>query len=282
MRLNIVGVICSKELNENLVPPPIPRVAVTLKPCHETLPVGVVSLVVGARVIVEGVEKHDTLNEGSILWITEKRSPLGIVHEIFGPVKNPYYIVRFNSKNDVPAGIQHGTLISYVSEFSSHVLNNGNLYKKGYDASGENDVELSDEAEFSDDGKEAEYKRMQKVSKRGPKAQIVENRKDTEPSQYTSAVDTEDYENVVRLQVAITAATQNDVVGKVMSKLNKAIEEGRFEDATFLRDNTGAGLVGWWGGVSQDHKDPYGHIIHIYPEHGRFVAKSYSPWFSCA
>ncbi|KAK1405374.1 hypothetical protein POM88_004979 [Heracleum sosnowskyi] len=74
------------------VPPPFPHVAVTLKPCHETLPVGVVSLVVGARVIVEGVEKHDTLNEGSILWITEKRSPLGIVHEIFGPVKNPYYI----------------------------------------------------------------------------------------------------------------------------------------------------------------------------------------------
>ncbi|KAK1397547.1 hypothetical protein POM88_007410 [Heracleum sosnowskyi] len=62
-------------------------------------------------------------------------------------------------------------------------------------------------------------------------------------SQYTSAVDKEDYENVVRLQVAITAATQNDVVGKVMSKLNKAIEEGRFEDATFLRDNTRAGLV---------------------------------------
>ncbi|KAK1369887.1 hypothetical protein POM88_035979 [Heracleum sosnowskyi] len=62
-------------------------------------------------------------------------------------------------------------------------------------------------------------------------------------SQYTSAVDKEDYKNAVRLQVAITAATQNDVVGKVMSKLNKAIEEGRFEDATFLRDNTGAGLV---------------------------------------
>lgn len=97
-------------------------------------------------------------------------------------------------------------------------------------------------------------------------------------SQYTSAVDKEDYENAVRLQVAITAATQNDAVGKVMSKLNKAIEEGRFEDATFLRDHTGAGLVGWWAGVSRDHKDPYGQIIHIYPEHGRFVAKSYSPW----
>ncbi|KAK1359076.1 hypothetical protein POM88_043550 [Heracleum sosnowskyi] len=108
-----------------------------------------------------------------------------------------------------------------------------------------------------------------------------------EDDQYTSVVDKEDYENAIGLQVAITAATQNDVVGKVMSKLNKAIEEGRFEDETFLRDNTGVGLfpvhavsqVGWWAGVSQHHKDPYGHIIHIYPEHGRFVAKSYSPCF---
>lgn len=133
----------------------------------------------GAQVIVQGVEKHDPLNEGSILWITEKRSPLGIVDYIFGPVKNPYYIVRYNSKNEVPAGVQYGTLISFVSEFANHVLNNGNLHKKGYDAFGENDEELSDEAEFSDDEKEAEYKRMQKVSKRGPKAQIVENRKDT-------------------------------------------------------------------------------------------------------
>nr|XP_017243494.1 PREDICTED: H/ACA ribonucleoprotein complex non-core subunit NAF1 isoform X2 [Daucus carota subsp. sativus] len=166
-------------LSADEVLPTVPPVAVTLQPCHETLPVGVILSVVGAQLIVEGVEKHDPLNEGSILWITEKRSPLGTVDEIFGPVKNPYYIVRYNSDNEVPTGIQKGTLISFVPEFVNHVLNNGKLYKKGYDASGENDEELSDEAEFSDDEKEAEYQRMQKVSKRGPKAQIIENMKDT-------------------------------------------------------------------------------------------------------
>lgn len=36
--------------------------------------------------------------------------------------------------------------------------------------------------------------------------------------------------------------------------------------------------LGWWAGVSEDRKDPYGQIIHISPEHGRFLAKSYSPW----
>lgn len=36
----------------------------------------------------------------------------------------------------------------------------------------------------------------------------------------THVVDKEDYENAVRLQVAITAATQNDPVGRLKSNLN--------------------------------------------------------------
>ncbi|KAK6918998.1 H/ACA ribonucleoprotein complex, subunit Gar1/Naf1 [Dillenia turbinata] len=147
--------------------PPVPSVDVTLEPHHKTLPVGAVLSVIGTKVIVEGFEKHSPLSEGSILWISESRIPLGIVDEIFGPVKNPYYVVRYNSEGDVPTGTCEGTLVSFVQEFANHVLNDSNLYKKGYDASGENDEELTDEVEFSDDEKEAEYKRMQKVLKRG-------------------------------------------------------------------------------------------------------------------
>lgn len=113
------------------------------------------------------MENHNPLNEGSILWITESRSALGIVDEVFGPVKNPYYIVRYNSETEVPANIQQGTLISFVPEFVNHVLHDKNLYQKGYDASGENDEEKSDEVEFSDDEKETEYRRMLKMKKRG-------------------------------------------------------------------------------------------------------------------
>lgn len=130
-----------------------------------------------AQVIVEGTEKHNPLNEGSILWITENRSPLGVVDEIFGPVQHPYYVVRYNSESEVPAGISQGTLISFVPEFANHILNDKNLYKKGYDASGENDEELSDDAEFSDDEKEAEYRRMQKISKRNMNCQTVGHKK---------------------------------------------------------------------------------------------------------
>nr|XP_043624055.1 H/ACA ribonucleoprotein complex non-core subunit NAF1-like [Erigeron canadensis] len=158
--------------------PPVPPVTVTIQPHHQTLPVGVVLSIMGAQVIVEGVENHNPLSEGSILWITESRSPLGVVDEIFGPVKNPYYIVRYNSEIEVPTAIQQGSLVSFVPEFADYVLNNNNLYKKGYDASGENDEELSEELEFSDDEKEAEYKKMIKMSKRNLSEQKNGHKKD--------------------------------------------------------------------------------------------------------
>ena len=121
----------------------------------------------GTRVIVEGSVNHNPLNEGSILWITDTRSPLGLVDEIFGPVKCPYYVVRYNSDKDVPPGISEGTAVSFVTEFAYKILNEKDLYKKGYDASGENDEEVTDEVEFSDDEKEAQYKRSLSQEKRG-------------------------------------------------------------------------------------------------------------------
>lgn len=119
----------------------------------------------GERVIVEGSVQHSPLNEGSILWITESRMPLGIVDELFGPVKNPYYLVRYNSEEEVPTGISAGTAVSFVAEFADHILNMKELYAKGYDASVDNDVQ-EDEPEFSDDEKETEYKRSLRQAKR--------------------------------------------------------------------------------------------------------------------
>ncbi|KAF5182219.1 Executer 1 protein [Thalictrum thalictroides] len=87
----------------------------------------------------------------------------------------------------------------------------------------------------------------------------------------------EDYEDAAKLKVGIAAAAANDTVGRVISQLNKAVEEERFEDAAFIRDNTGAGLIGWWAGTSDGSDDPYGRIIRINAEYGRYVARSYSP-----
>ncbi|CAK9178134.1 unnamed protein product [Ilex paraguariensis] len=96
-------------------------------------------------------------------------------------------------------------------------------------------------------------------------------------SQLADATKREDYVDSARLKVAIAAAATNDTVGRVMSHLNRAIEEERYQDAAFVRDSAGTGLVGWWAGISEDITDPYGRIIHISAEHGRYVARTYSP-----
>uniref|UniRef100_A0A0D9WIC2 H/ACA ribonucleoprotein complex non-core subunit NAF1 n=1 Tax=Leersia perrieri TaxID=77586 RepID=A0A0D9WIC2_9ORYZ len=154
-----------KYKHEVEVLPPVPKIEVKLEPHHKTLPVGTISAIMGERLIVEGSVQHNPLNEGSILWITESRTPLGIVDELFGPVKNPYYLVRYNSSEEVPAEISAGTAVSFVAEFADHILNMKELYAKGYDGSGENDEDQTD-LEFSDDEKEAEYKRSLKQAKR--------------------------------------------------------------------------------------------------------------------
>eukprot|EP00250_Pteridium_aquilinum_P016124 c22955_g1_i1 orf=370-3330(-) len=148
--------------------PYVPKVSVTLEPHHMTVPVGFVSSVVGVRLIVEGIEGRQPLTEGSILWLTDQRTPLGVVDELFGPVKKPFYVVRYNDAMEMPEGARAGAQVAYVRDFADFVLNNPDLYAKGYDQSGDHDEELSDsEVDFSDDEKEEEFNRSKSRVKRG-------------------------------------------------------------------------------------------------------------------
>ena len=36
---------------------------------------------------------------------------------------------------------------------------------------------------------------------------------------------------------------------------------------------------GWWVGISGEAKYPSGQIVHISAEQGRYLARSYSPWY---
>ncbi|KAL8116867.1 hypothetical protein AgCh_023155 [Apium graveolens] len=50
------------------------------------------------------------------------------------------------------------------------------------------------------------------------------------------------------------------------------------ESSFFTHDDTNSGLVGWWAGISEEKKHPYGQLIHISAEEGRYLARIYSPW----
>ncbi|XP_015697032.2 protein EXECUTER 1, chloroplastic [Oryza brachyantha] len=93
--------------------------------------------------------------------------------------------------------------------------------------------------------------------------------------QLQTAVYREDFRSAHKLKLAIAATSKNDTVGRAISDLNSAIQEERYMDAAYIRDHAGAGLLGWWSGISGNLSDPYGLIIHISAEHGRYVAKSY-------
>ncbi|XXG71676.1 hypothetical protein AAC387_Pa07g0944 [Persea americana] len=145
--------------NKREIPRPVPLVDDVLKPHHQTVHVGVILSMTGTKIIVKGKEKQDWLAEGSILWVTETGSPLGPISEILGPNRYPYYIVRYNSKKDVPAGIRQGTAVSVVAEFANCILNERKIYKKSNYAFSED--------QFPNDGKEAEFKKIQQMEKRG-------------------------------------------------------------------------------------------------------------------
>ncbi|KAH7438806.1 hypothetical protein KP509_04G032200 [Ceratopteris richardii] len=147
--------------------PPVPKVCINLQPHHTMVPIGYVSSMIELKLIVEGTEGLQPLAEGSILWLTEQRSPLGIVDELFGPVKKPFYVVRYNTTSEVPDGAREGAQVSYVRDFADFVLNNSDLYAKGYDNFAEDEEDLSDsEVAFSDDEKEAEFRRLKSRTKR--------------------------------------------------------------------------------------------------------------------
>ncbi|KAH7416309.1 hypothetical protein KP509_14G085100 [Ceratopteris richardii] len=147
--------------------PPVPKVCVKLQPHHKMVPIGYVSSIIELKLIVEGTEGLQPLAEGSILWLTEQRSPLGIVDELFGPVKKPFFVVRYNTTSELPEGAREGAQVSYVRDFADFVLNNPDLYAKGYDNFADDEEDLSDsEVAFSDDEKEAEFRRIKSRTKR--------------------------------------------------------------------------------------------------------------------
>eukprot|EP00249_Psilotum_nudum_P023064 c28738_g1_i1 orf=628-2670(+) len=94
--------------------------------------------------------------------------------------------------------------------------------------------------------------------------------------QLEDAVASENFSEAAKLKTAVAAITSNDIIAEVMQELKKALEEERYHEAAKIRDKGGAGLVGWWVARSESADDPYGRIVHIRPDQGRYIARGYS------
>lgn len=110
--------------------------------------------------------EYRVLSEKSILCLADK-TPLGFIFEVFGPLKSPFYRVKFNESKD-PADFEKGTPIYYVVPNAQFELTEKIRAIKGCDASNFNDEEIpEDELEFSDDEQEALRKKKRKLRKNG-------------------------------------------------------------------------------------------------------------------
>ncbi|OAA32195.1 H/ACA ribonucleoprotein complex, subunit Gar1/Naf1 [Moelleriella libera RCEF 2490] len=111
--------------------------------------------------------EYQVLDTGSVLCNAE-RTVIGVVAETIGKVLQPMYTVYFNSAAEIKElGLEIGHGIFYPVDHAHYVFTQPLKNLKGSDASNLHDEEIGDEEmEFSDDEKEAEYKRSLKQKKR--------------------------------------------------------------------------------------------------------------------
>ncbi|XP_072899092.1 uncharacterized protein naf1 isoform X2 [Hemitrygon akajei] len=138
-------------------------------------PIGIVSSIIDQLVIVESLKDVPPVNEETILF-RKNRNSVGQVFEVFGPVCHPFYVLRFNSVEDIVAkGIELKDLLYFapmVKDFTQYIFTEQLKQQKGSDASWRNDQEPPPEVlDFSDDEKEkeAKQKKKKKQQNRGDK-----------------------------------------------------------------------------------------------------------------
>ncbi|KAJ3529097.1 hypothetical protein NM208_g9520 [Fusarium decemcellulare] len=147
----------------------IPKPDVTITPEMKIEELGAIEHIVESIMLVKAITpgEYQVLDTGSVLC-TAERVVIGAVAETIGKVLQPMYTVRFSSEDEIKQlGLEVGTKVFYPVDHASYVFTEPLKSLKGSDASNLHDEEVGDdEMEFSDDEKEAEYKRALKQKKK--------------------------------------------------------------------------------------------------------------------
>lgn len=163
----------------------IPRPDVTITPEMKVEELGSVEHIVENMMLIKAITpgEYQVLDTGSVLCNAD-RVVIGAVAETIGKVLQPMYTVMFNSEDEIKElGLEVGTKIYYPADHASYVFTEPLKNLKGTDASNIHDEEVGeDEMEFSDDEKEAEYKRALKDKKRKKGAGSGRGGRDSHPA----------------------------------------------------------------------------------------------------
>lgn len=154
--------------------PPLEELTITVDDSVVMIEVGKVKSVVGILVVIQSNENIPPLDEDSILFL-EGHIVLGQVFETFGPVKTPWYSVRFNQLENIKAkGVKEGMPVYCApreDSFTKFVFTDSLKNVKGSDASWEDNNEPPEKhLDYSDD----ESERRAKAKQRGKKVADTE------------------------------------------------------------------------------------------------------------
>lgn len=146
------------ELAEDTIPTFPPDLTIdentSVEPIGHIKAVGDRSIVISAN----NSARYRVLADGAALIIDsegKERVPLGVLYETFGPVDKPFYVVKFQTEDEIePFKSRIGESVSQVVS-TAHYLLTDDFKIKGTDASNFNDEEVPlEEQEFSDDEQE--------------------------------------------------------------------------------------------------------------------------------
>lgn len=145
--------------------PPIEDLAISL-PAQETTKIGNIVSVVDRLVIVRALPETPAVDLDTILFLENGSKALGRVFDVFGPVTEPHYCVRFNSAEHVRARGAAPGMDVYVaprSKHTSYVFLSELMKIKGSDASWLNDIEPPpSQVDYSDDEEERKANRAKR------------------------------------------------------------------------------------------------------------------------
>ncbi|KAK0619966.1 Gar1/Naf1 RNA binding region-domain-containing protein [Immersiella caudata] len=156
------------EIPEDVLPKP----DITITPEMKIEPLGNVQFIVESTAVIKSQNPGEVqvLERGSVLCKAD-RTVVGALTDILGNVRSPVYVLRFATEEEAKETLEAGTQLFYAVDHAVYAFTQTLKQVKGTDASNLHDEEVgADEMEFSDDEKEADFKRQQKLKKRGGKA----------------------------------------------------------------------------------------------------------------